>query len=133
MSHRKPPGITWESFVEHQIQEAQRAGKFDNLPGFGQPLPELDEPYDENRWVKHKAREEHLSLLPPALEIRQDIARTLAAALDLPTEAAVRETIEALNERIRRATFAITWGPASSTMPLDVEEVVSDWRDHRSP
>ena len=43
MTQRKPKGVTWESFVERQIREAQGAGEFDHLPGFGQPLADIDE------------------------------------------------------------------------------------------
>jgi hypothetical protein len=41
----------------------------------------------------------------------------------------VRREIEALNERIRKASFGVTWGPAVDVQPLDAEEVVARWRD----
>ncbi|HEX2644243.1 MAG TPA: DnaJ family domain-containing protein, partial [Thermoanaerobaculia bacterium] len=31
--------------VENRIREAVEEGKFDNLPGIGQPIPDIDEPY----------------------------------------------------------------------------------------
>jgi hypothetical protein len=62
MTERKPPAVSWESFVERQIREAQEAGEFDSLPGFGKPIPDIDEPYDENWWLKKKARQEKISL-----------------------------------------------------------------------
>jgi hypothetical protein len=52
MSQQKPPDMTWESFAEQQIREAQASGEFDHLPGFGKPIPGLDEPYDEDWWIK---------------------------------------------------------------------------------
>jgi hypothetical protein len=131
MSERKPKGMSWESFVEFQIREAQEAGKFDNLPGFGQPLPDIDDPDDEMWWVKKKARLENFSLLPPSLQIRLDVEKTLQAAYKLETEPQVREMIEALNQRIQRANFAITWGPSSSSMPLNVDCVVAEWRSRQ--
>ena len=77
MSKRKPPGVTWESFAERQIREAQQAGEFDNLPGFGKPSSVIDEPYDEMWWVRRKVRDERLSVVPPSLQIRLDVEKTM--------------------------------------------------------
>ena len=41
MTEQKPPGMSWESWIEQQIREAREAGLFDNLPGAGKPLPSL--------------------------------------------------------------------------------------------
>jgi hypothetical protein len=131
MTERKPPDVSWESFVERQIREAQEAGEFDNLPGFGRPLPDHDEPYDTMSWVKEKIKRENLSLLPPALQIRLDVEKTVQAALDASTELEVRRAIVDLNQRIRQANFACVWGPPSTTMPLDVESLVAEWHRRR--
>lgn len=132
MTERKPVNISWESFIENQIREAQKAGQFDHLPGFGKPIPGIDEPDDELWWIKKKIRKENLSLLPPALQIRLDVEKTIQTIGDLTTEEAVRRTIESLNERIRLANFAITCGPSSTTMPLDVDQVVAKWKMMRT-
>ena len=123
---KKPMGMSWESFVERQIREAQEAGEFDNLPGFGQPLP--DEPDDDLWWIKKLLKREKLSILPPSLEILKTVEDELAAIGRLPHEDFVRRAVARLNEKIRRANFAITLGPASTIGPLDVEEVVAQWR-----
>ena len=34
----------WDSLAEQRIREAQASGEFDNLPGFGKPIPGIDEP-----------------------------------------------------------------------------------------
>ncbi len=129
MTERKPPDATWESFVERQIREAQEAGQFDNLPGFGRPIEDIDEPYDELWWVKKKMRREKLSLLPPSLEIRRDVERTLDAVWRMTAETEVRRALAALNERIRRANFASVTGPCSTTMPVEVEDLLRQWRE----
>jgi hypothetical protein len=124
--------LTSGSLAEARIQSAQAEGQFDNLPGFGKPIPGIDEPHDELWWVKDKLKREQLSNLPPALAIRLDVEKTLErilAGTAPPTEAEVREEIAALNERIRKASFAVTWGPAVDVQPLDVEDVVARWRD----
>lgn len=128
MTQKKPPHLTWESFVEQQIREAQEAGEFDNLPGFGKPIPELDGPDDEMWWIKNLLAREKLSILPPSLEILRSVERKLAAIMKLRNESQVRSAVAQLNEEIRKASFAITWGPASSVGLLDVEQVIAQWR-----
>ena len=131
MSQKKPPGVSWESFVERQIREAQEAGAFDNLPGFGKPLAELDEPDDDLWWVKSLLKRERLSILPPSLEILRTVEEGLQAIAGLRQEEDVRRAVAQLNEKIRKANFAITWGPPSTVGLLDANEVVARWRDGR--
>jgi hypothetical protein len=47
MTARKPPGVGWESWIDKQIREAEERGEFEDLPGAGQPIPDLDKPFDE--------------------------------------------------------------------------------------
>jgi len=49
---QKPVGQSWESYVDSVFRIARENGEFDNLPGAGKPIPGLDEPYDENWWLK---------------------------------------------------------------------------------
>jgi len=46
MTEQKPPGMSWESWIDQQIREAREAGLFDNLPGAGKPLANLTDEYD---------------------------------------------------------------------------------------
>src|SRR5262245_22253312 len=62
MTERKPAGVSWESWVERQIREAMERGEFDDLPGVGQPLPNIDQPYDPMWWLKEKLRRENVSV-----------------------------------------------------------------------
>ena len=48
--------------AEDKIQTAIRTGVFDRLPGLGRPLELLDEPHDDNWWVRSKAKEEQIDL-----------------------------------------------------------------------
>ena len=52
MTERKPPGTSWESWIDQQIREAQEEGAFDNLPGAGKPLADLEAGHDPLWWVK---------------------------------------------------------------------------------
>ena len=48
------------SLVERQIREAMDRGEFDNLPGAGKPIPDLDAPYDPSWWVREWVRRNRL-------------------------------------------------------------------------
>ena len=130
MSKKKPPGVSWESFVERQIREAQEAGAFDHLPGLGKPLP--DEPDDDLWWVKNLLKRERLSILPPSLEILRTVEEGLQDLDGLRHEEDVRRAVAQLNDKIRKANFAITWGPPSTVGLLDADEVVARWRSGQS-
>jgi hypothetical protein len=121
---RKPLASPFESWIEAQIREAQERGAFDNLPGAGKPLPDLDEPHDPMWWVKRKLRDERLSLLPDALQIRVDLER----ALEARTEPELREALLDLNRRIARLNSRVTEGPPTTLSAVDIEEVVCRWR-----
>lgn len=55
-----PPPI--ETLVERKIREAAEQGAFDDLEGSGRPLPILEEPYEENWWLKRFVQREGVSL-----------------------------------------------------------------------
>jgi hypothetical protein len=131
MTPSKPSIQKFESFAERKIREAQAEGQFDALPGFGKPIPDLDEPDDENWWIKKKLKREGLVILPPILQARRDIERTLESLRSLQTERQVRACLNALNERIRAAHFSPAGGPPDGVRPVDVEAVVADWRTSR--
>jgi hypothetical protein len=121
----------WDALVEQKIRQAQAEGQFDNLPGMGKPLEGLDDPSDELWWIRKKLRRENLSALPPALAIRLEVHQAIQRIQGLGDEAAVRAEIAELNEKIRKANRAATWGPPSSTPMLDVAEVVAWWNARR--
>ena len=123
---RKP--LAWHLLAEERIRAAQASGAFENLPGLGQPIPDIDEPHDELWWVKQKLKHEQLQVLPPALQLRLDVEQTLMRIAELRSEGEVREEIAALNERIRKLSFAAHWGPPVDVQPLDVDDVLADWR-----
>ena len=128
MSERKPPGTRWESWVEEKIQEAQAEGGFDRLEGHGKPIPGLDAPYDPLWWVKKLLEREKLSVLPLALEVRAKVDRALEAVWSLRGETQVRERVAAINTEIGRANRTTAEGPPTSLAPLDVDEILAEWR-----
>ncbi|GAU65686.1 hypothetical protein SSP35_02_00530 [Streptomyces sp. NBRC 110611] len=129
MTERKPPGVTFETWVDKQIREATERGDFAGLPGAGKPLPHLDRPYDDMWWVKEKMDREHLSYLPPSLALRKEAEEALKAAADAPSEAALRRILTAVNERIRAALRTPLDGPPLQLVPFDIDEQARKWRE----
>ena len=132
MTQRKPPGTSWESWIESQIRVAQEQGAFDNLPGAGKPLPNMDQEYDPMWWVKQLAEREQLSLLPASLELLRKVERELATIEKLPDETTVRRRIAALNVEIARLNATAVEGPPTCLGKLDADQVVARWRRTRS-
>lgn len=131
MTKRKPEELSFESFVERQIREAQERGEFDNLPGAGKPLPDLDKPYDELWWVKSLMKREGLSVLSTALELRREVEKGLELAFALGSEAQVRQAVKLLNLKICTLNRTAHEGPATSLATLDAQRVVQEWRKRR--
>ncbi|MFF4607229.1 DUF1992 domain-containing protein [Streptomyces sp. NPDC001339] len=129
MTERKPPGVTFETWVDKQIREATERGDFADLPGAGKPLPHLDRPYDDMWWVREKMDRENLSCLPPSLALRKEAEEALKAAADAPSEAALRRILTAVNERIRAALRTPLDGPPLHLVPFDIDEQARKWRE----
>ncbi|MET7984167.1 DUF1992 domain-containing protein [Streptomyces sp. NPDC005281] len=132
MTERKPPGVSFESWVDRQIREAESRGEFTELPGAGKPLPEVtDTPYDELWWIKRKMAREGLSVLPPTLALRKEAEDVIAAVPAARSERAVRRMIEDVNTKIREIMFKPPPGPPLGLKPYDVEKIVQEWRTAR--
>ena len=52
-----------ETLVDYLVKKAKANGEFDNLPGAGQPIADLDEPYDELWWAKKLVEREELKAI----------------------------------------------------------------------
>ena len=128
MAKKKPPGKTWESFADQQIREAMEDGAFDNLQGKGQPLADLGREYDPDWWAKKLIEREKVSITPPALALRRSVEQTLERLPQLRDEAEVRRLLDGLNVQIRKLNATIAEGPPTNLAPLDVETIVSRWK-----
>ncbi|MDA3630968.1 DUF1992 domain-containing protein [Saccharopolyspora sp. WRP15-2] len=133
MTERKPPGTTFESWVDRQIRTAQERGDFDDLAGAGKPLPGAGAPVEEQWWLKDYLRREGLSgeaLLPTPLRLRREVERLPDAVRELTSERAVRDAAGDLNRRIVEHMRAPS-GPQVAIGLVDVDELVAGWRTAR--
>ncbi|MER5843142.1 DnaJ family domain-containing protein [Streptomyces prasinus] len=133
MTERKPPDVSFGTWVEQQIRDAGAREDFARLPGAGRPLPrDMEAPYDEMWWVKRKLAREGCSVLPPTLALRKEAEDALEAALAAPSERIVRRILTEINVKIRDMMFKPPPGPPLGKKPYDVEDVVRRWRERRA-
>jgi Domain of unknown function (DUF1992) len=131
MTEQKPPGKTWDSWIEELIRQAEAEGAFDDLPGVGKPLPDLTDPYDPDWWTKKLVRREQISILPPALELLRKVESELSKIRLLQDEHQVRARITALNTEIAKTNATAAEGPPTRLAQLDVDAVVQEWQRAR--
>ncbi len=132
MTERKPANVNFETWVEVQIREARERGEFDNLPGHGKPLTNVDVYGDDMWWIKQLLKREDLSFTPPALALRKNVEDMLESVGRLRSEKAVREVVGELNDRIRQMNrIPPVDGPPSNLMPLDLDRVLERWAQER--
>lgn len=134
MTERKPLGTNFETWIDKQIREATERGDFDNLPGTGKPLPDANQPYDGEWWLKDWLRREGApsdDLLPTPLRLRKRIAELRATVRPLRAEDKVRAVVTDLNDEVR-AWWRSSIGPQIHVGLVDVEEIVAQWRLDRA-
>jgi len=119
-------------WVDLQIQQAMERGEFDDLPGYGKPIEGLGGDHDPDWWLRNLVEREHISVLPPALQIRKDDAELDGVLDGLTTETLVRREVEEFNQRIRQARIQPLGGPPMITPMRDVEAEVAAWARRRA-
>lgn len=134
MTERKPPGVSYGSWVDRQIAAAEARGDFEDLPGTGKPLPPPSGRDAATDWAIRNARDGNVDLaafLPPSLALPREIQDLPEKLAKVRSESKVREIVEDLNARIRKAHAMPQDGPVLRARPLDVEETVASWRAGR--
>jgi len=135
MTDRKPPDLSFTSWVDKQINEAMERGAFDDLPGAGKPLPKRNEADDGMAWVRDWLRREGVStdeMLPPPLKLRKESHQLKEMAPELRSEDKVREAVAELNLRIKEWR-RIPVGPPIFVPLVDEETLVAGWREAHPP
>jgi hypothetical protein len=132
MTERKPQGMSFTSWIDQQILDAEKRGVFDNLPGAGKPL-ELNRGGDADygqAWIRDYARREGVppeEFLPTPLRLRKEIERLTETVADMGSEREVREVVGDLNRRILQWR-RIPVGPPVFVRLVDSGEMVDRWR-----
>jgi hypothetical protein len=134
MTERKPPGMSFETWIDRQITAAQERGAFAELPGAGRPLPDLDREQTSYDWALKWARRENgdvAGMLPPGLALRRERDLMPDVVPSLPSEAAVRALAEDYNDRVRAFWRRPQEGPPVVPGLADVDALVRLWRATR--
>jgi len=136
MTERKPSGMSFETWVDQQIAQAQARGAFDNLSAAGRPLPRRVREQSSYEWALEWARRENGGadgMLPPGLALRKERDGLPEVVTPLPSEDAVRAVVDEFNERV-----AAHWRrPAdrADAVPgmADLDALLDHWRANRPP
>jgi hypothetical protein len=137
VTERKPPGVSFETWVDRQIAQAQERGDFAALPGAGRPLKNLDREETAYDWALAKARREGVdtgAMLPPGLRLRRERDDLPERVAELATEAEVRAVAEDYNARVEafwRLPAESRWAAVPGL--ADVEALVEGWLRDRPP
>jgi Domain of unknown function (DUF1992) len=131
MTERKPHGMTFRSWVDQQVADAEARGVFRDLPGAGKPLDLSRDGDFTDRWLRDYIQREGASFedaLPLPLRLRKESERLAQEAAQFPSEAAVRAAAADLNRRImdwRR----IPVGPPVYVKLADADALAAAWRE----
>ena len=131
MTERKPPEMSFTSWIDRQINEAAERGAFDNLPGAGQPLPKRGQADAAQAWLRDYLRREGVSaeeMLPTPLKLRKEIERLTESVQGLRSEQEVHDIAADLNRRILQWR-RIPEGPPLRLPLVNADLLVSRWRE----
>jgi hypothetical protein len=137
MTERKPPGMSFETWVDQQITQARDRGAFDDLAGAGKPLPRRAREETSHDWALEWARRENggelTGMLPTGLALRKEREELPRVVAGLTSESAVRAVVEAHNAQVDQYYRRPVEGVWVAVGMADVEEVVAEWRRSRPP
>jgi hypothetical protein len=131
MTERKPPGMSFETWVDSQISRSIARGDFQHLAGAGKPIRGLQREETAYDWAVAKARREGVdtaAMLPPGLALRRERDDMPDRAARLTSEAEVRALAEDYNARVEafwRRPQESRWSPVPGL--ADVEALVAGW------
>ena len=136
MTERKPPGMSFETWIDNQITRAREDGAFEGLDGAGKPLPRREREQTSYDWALEWAKRENADvagMLPTGLVLRKEREELPALVARQTSEDAVRALVAAHNARVdqyyRRPVEGV-WVPVGMA---DADEVVDEWRRTRPP
>ena len=134
MTERKPADLSFASWIDQQIAEAEARGAFADLPGTGRPLPNRGDGDAAQAWLRDYLKREGIpaeDALPAPLRLRKAAERLKAGIGEFRSESAARAAIADLNEQIVR------WRRFPDDPPifvplLDVDDLIARWHAARA-
>jgi hypothetical protein len=136
MTERKPPGMSFETWVDSQITRAQERGAFSGLSAAGKPLPRRDREQTSYDWALEWARRENggvEGVLPPGLALRKERDHLPGVVAKQPSEAAVRALVEDFNARVEAFWRRPQFRPDAVPGLADRDALLAHWRATRPP
>jgi hypothetical protein len=123
--------MSFPTWIDQQIADAEQRGVFKDLPGQGKPLNLKPTGGDYgDAWVRDYARREGVrpdEFLPTPLRLRREIEQLTEDVGAFPSEAEIREVASDINRRIvewRR----IPVGPPVHVRLVNADDLVARWR-----
>ena len=123
--------MSFPTWIDQQIADAEQRGVFDDLPGKGKPLDLKPTGGDYgDAWVRDYARREGVrpdEFLPTPLRLRREIEQLTEEVGGFRSEAEIREVASDINRRIvewRR----IPVGPPIHVRLVNADDLVARWR-----
>lgn len=133
MTERKPAGMSFTSWVDKQIHDAEESGRFDDLPGAGKPIPRR-EGSGFDIWLRDYMKREGADvsdILPAPLKLKREKEHLAERLGGIRSEAKVIEQIDDLNQRIKDWRKYPT-GPPIHVPLVDKEAQLGIWRAGRA-
>jgi len=109
--------------ADRRIEEAMREGKFDNLPGAGQPLELEPMPAEENArlmWWAIRLLKQN-DFIPEEVRWHKALDRLRDTINSLTDEAQLPPLVAQMNELVRKINTLGTNALKASVAPLDLE------------
>lgn len=119
--------------TEAKITDAINKGVLPNaelghFSGFGKPIPEIDGQVDSELKSLRDGNDQCTDRIPPAMQLRRDVAKGLLEIMKLPNEELIPAQVETLNELIDHTKENLSWGPPVTTSNLDLPTVIMRWK-----
>jgi hypothetical protein len=109
-----------QKLAERRIEEAMRQGKFDNLPGRGQPCDLEPMPVDENArmiwWALRLMK--NAGQTPDGIRLRRQVESLKDELSQATTEARVRALVGAINSIVMQVNTQPLEGAGSRMAPI---------------
>jgi hypothetical protein len=119
--------------AERRIEEAMREGKFDNLPGAGQPIELEPLPADENAramWWALKILRQN-DVIPDEVRWRKQLDLLRAKLATAREEVVVRLIVRQINELVRKLNTMGTNAMNTAAVGISLEQQLEELKDRR--